>query len=134
MRCRAQKVLVHQVRVLSVADIWVKVTVRLGGKTTSLTIACAGFIAGGGGISGYNEVSSNCNCNSFFASVLACGLAKRPKLPDLPGPRLRKRRVRSVAFGICIHHEEKPSPGPSNLFDMITKRLTMKGFIVRAIG
>jgi NADPH-dependent curcumin reductase CurA len=27
--------------------------------------------------------------------------------------------------------EEKPHPGPSNLFNIITKRLTMKGLIVR---
>ena len=33
--------------------------------------------------------------------------------------------------GISGYNEEKPPPGPSNLFNMITKRLTMKGFIVR---
>jgi NADPH-dependent curcumin reductase CurA len=33
--------------------------------------------------------------------------------------------------GISGYNEEKPSPGPSNLFNIITKRLTMKGFIVR---
>jgi len=33
--------------------------------------------------------------------------------------------------GISGYNEEKPSPGPSNLFNMITKRLMMKGFIVR---
>jgi NADPH-dependent curcumin reductase CurA len=33
--------------------------------------------------------------------------------------------------GISGYNEEKPHPGPSNLFNMITKRLTMKGFIVR---
>jgi len=33
--------------------------------------------------------------------------------------------------GISVYNEEKPPPGPSNLFKMITKRLTMKGFIVR---
>jgi NADPH-dependent curcumin reductase CurA len=33
--------------------------------------------------------------------------------------------------GISGYNEEKPRPGPSNLFNMITKRLTMKGFIVR---
>jgi NADPH-dependent curcumin reductase CurA len=39
---------------------------------------------------------------------------------------------RIVACGsIAGYNEEKPPPGPSNLFNMITKRLTMKGFIVR---
>jgi len=33
--------------------------------------------------------------------------------------------------GISAYNEEKPRPGPSNLFNIITKRLTMKGFIVR---
>jgi NADPH-dependent curcumin reductase CurA len=33
--------------------------------------------------------------------------------------------------GIAGYNDEKPQPGPSNLFNMITKRLTMKGFIVR---
>jgi NADPH-dependent curcumin reductase CurA len=33
--------------------------------------------------------------------------------------------------GISGYNEEKPRPGLSNLFSMITKRLTMKGFIVR---
>ena len=33
--------------------------------------------------------------------------------------------------GISGYNEEKPHPGPFNLFNMITKRLTMKGFIVR---
>ena len=33
--------------------------------------------------------------------------------------------------GISGYNEEKPRPGPSNLFNMITKRLTMKGLIVR---
>jgi NADPH-dependent curcumin reductase CurA len=33
--------------------------------------------------------------------------------------------------GISGYNQEKPQPGPSNLFNMITKRLTMKGFIVR---
>jgi NADPH-dependent curcumin reductase CurA len=33
--------------------------------------------------------------------------------------------------GISGYNEEKPRPGPSNLFSIITKRLTMKGFIVR---
>ncbi|MEG4961546.1 MULTISPECIES: NADP-dependent oxidoreductase [unclassified Microcoleus] len=32
--------------------------------------------------------------------------------------------------GISGYNEEKPQPGPSNLFNMITKRLTMKGLIV----
>ena len=32
--------------------------------------------------------------------------------------------------GISNYNEEKPQPGPSNLFNMITKRLTMKGMIV----
>jgi NADPH-dependent curcumin reductase CurA len=33
--------------------------------------------------------------------------------------------------GISGYNEVKPLPGPSNLFNMITKRLTMKGMIVR---
>ena len=33
--------------------------------------------------------------------------------------------------GISGYNQENPPPGPSNLFNMITKRLTMKGFIVR---
>ena len=33
--------------------------------------------------------------------------------------------------GISAYNNEKPAPGPSNLFNMITKRLTMKGMIVR---
>jgi NADPH-dependent curcumin reductase CurA len=33
--------------------------------------------------------------------------------------------------GISGYNEEKPRPGPSNLFNMITKRLTMRGFILR---
>ena len=32
--------------------------------------------------------------------------------------------------GISGYNEEKPRPGPSNLFNMITKRLTMKGMMV----
>lgn len=32
--------------------------------------------------------------------------------------------------GISGYNEKKPRPGPSNLFNMITKRLTMKGMIV----
>lgn len=38
---------------------------------------------------------------------------------------------RIIACGsIASYNEEKPQPGPSNLFNMITKRLTMKGMIV----
>jgi len=38
---------------------------------------------------------------------------------------------RIVACGsISGYNDEKPRPGPSNLFNMITKRLTMKGLIV----
>ena len=33
--------------------------------------------------------------------------------------------------GISGYNEEKSHPGPSNLFNIITKRLTMQGFIVR---
>jgi NADPH-dependent curcumin reductase CurA len=33
--------------------------------------------------------------------------------------------------GISGYNQEKPSPGPSNLFNMTAKRLTMKGMIVR---
>jgi NADPH-dependent curcumin reductase CurA len=32
--------------------------------------------------------------------------------------------------GISGYNDEKPQPGPSNLFNMTTKRLTMKGLIV----
>jgi NADPH-dependent curcumin reductase CurA len=32
--------------------------------------------------------------------------------------------------GISGYNDEKPKPGPSNMFNMITKRLTMKGLIV----
>jgi NADPH-dependent curcumin reductase CurA len=32
--------------------------------------------------------------------------------------------------GISGYNQSKPLPGPSNLFNMITKRLTMKGLIV----
>ena len=32
--------------------------------------------------------------------------------------------------GISGYNEEKPRPGPSNLFYMVTKRLTMKGILV----
>jgi NADPH-dependent curcumin reductase CurA len=38
---------------------------------------------------------------------------------------------RIIACGsISVYNDEKPRPGPSNLFYMVTKRLTMKGFIV----
>lgn len=33
--------------------------------------------------------------------------------------------------GISGYNAEKPKPGPNNLFNMITKRLTMKGLLVR---
>jgi hypothetical protein len=33
--------------------------------------------------------------------------------------------------GISGYNDEKPQPGPSNLFNITTKRLTMKGMIVR---
>jgi len=33
--------------------------------------------------------------------------------------------------GISGYNDETPRPGPSNLFNIITKRLTMKGLIVR---
>jgi len=33
--------------------------------------------------------------------------------------------------GISGYNDEEPRPGPSNLFNIITKRLTLKGFIVR---
>jgi NADPH-dependent curcumin reductase CurA len=39
---------------------------------------------------------------------------------------------RIIACGsISGYNDEKPRPGPSNLFNMITKRLTMKGLMVR---
>ncbi len=36
-----------------------------------------------------------------------------------------------VCGGISGYNAEEPSPGPNNLFNMITKRLTMKGLLVR---
>ena len=42
--------------------------------------------------------------------------------------RVRGRII--ACGGISSYNEEKPRPGPSNLFNMITKRLTMKGLIV----
>jgi NADPH-dependent curcumin reductase CurA len=42
--------------------------------------------------------------------------------------RLRGRII--ACGGIAGYNEEKPKPGPSNLFNMTTKRLTMKGLIV----
>jgi NADPH-dependent curcumin reductase CurA len=39
---------------------------------------------------------------------------------------------RVLACGaISVYNDEQPRPGPSNLFNMITKRLTMKGMMVR---
>jgi NADPH-dependent curcumin reductase CurA len=38
---------------------------------------------------------------------------------------------RVIACGsISVYNDEKPRPGPSNLFNMTTKRLTMKGLLV----
>ena len=38
---------------------------------------------------------------------------------------------RIIACGsISVYNDEKPRPGPSNLFNMTTKRLTMKGLLV----
>lgn len=38
---------------------------------------------------------------------------------------------RIIACGsISVYNDEKPRPGPSNLFNMVTKRLTMKGLLV----
>jgi len=33
--------------------------------------------------------------------------------------------------GISGYNDEKPRPGPSNLFNVVTKRLTMKGLLAR---
>ena len=33
--------------------------------------------------------------------------------------------------GISAYNDAQPRPGPANLFNMITKRLTMKGLLVR---
>ena len=38
---------------------------------------------------------------------------------------------RIIACGsISVYNDERPRPGPSNLFNMTTKRLTMKGLLV----
>ena len=46
----------------------------------------------------------------------------------LTAMRMRGRII--ACGGISGYNEAKPVPGPSNLFNMIVKRLTMKGFIV----
>ena len=42
--------------------------------------------------------------------------------------RVRGRII--ACGGISMYNQEKPQPGPSNLFLVVVKRLTMKGFIV----
>lgn len=43
---------------------------------------------------------------------------------------LRTRGRIIACGGIAMYNQEKPQPGPSNLFLVVVKRLTMKGFIV----
>ena len=43
---------------------------------------------------------------------------------------LRVRGRIAACGSISMYNEEKPQPGPSNLFQIVVKRLTMKGFIV----
>jgi NADPH:quinone reductase-like Zn-dependent oxidoreductase len=51
---------------------------------------------------------------------------------EKPGPDRVDADARIIACGsISNYNAEKPRPGPSNLFNMITKRLTMKGLLVR---